>query len=165
MKRSKDGRFLPRTGEDTLPPKPAQNARDEHGRWIKSERVQSSKPYSRAVRELMDAKEGGLPEGWDHTRLTEAQVLAMTHFAQAKGGNVQVGMMIVDRAEGKVPQAAEDREAALAAGTGIKMLAELLGLRDLGNVQDAEIVPQLPPGKDADGPEVTSEDQETETTT
>lgn len=104
--------------------------------------MESSKPYSRAVRELLDAKEGSVPQNWDQENLSEAQSLAMVHISMAKAGNVQVGMMVVDRAEGKVPQAAEDRDAQIKAGTGIKLLAELLGL-ELVDVKDAEIVPQL----------------------
>ena len=137
-RRAPDGRFLPQTGDIVLPPK-KQGPRDEHGRYLKRERVQSSKPYSRAVRELLEAKETSIPLNWDKENLTEAQALAMVHMSQAKSGNVQVGLMIIDRAEGKVPQAAEDREAAIKAGTGIKLLAELLGLPTV-DVIDAEIV-------------------------
>jgi hypothetical protein len=134
--REKDGRFKPRTGL-TLPPKKKQ-PKDEYGQFIAADKVKSSKPYSTAVRQLMVNREGGLPEGWDHENLTEAQSLAMVHMAQAKGGNVQVGLMLVDRAEGKVPQAAEDREATLKAGEGVRALASLLGI-DMLKVIDVEV--------------------------
>lgn len=141
-RRANDGRFVPRTGDVVLPPKPKQ-PRDEHGHFIPQEKVQSSRPYSKALRELLDAKEGTNPLTWDRDNLTEAQALAMVHISQAKSGNVQVGMMVVDRAEGKVPQAAEDREAAMKAGTGIRMLADLLGISpSLGDAIDTVIVPQ-----------------------
>lgn len=135
--REKDGRFKPRTGL-TLPPK-KQQPRDENGVFIPRDKVTGSKPYSKAVRELLGALEGGLPEGWDHAKLTEAQSLAMVHMAQAKGGNVQIGMVIIDRAEGKVPQAAEDREAAIKAGEGVAALASLLGI-DMRKVIDTEVI-------------------------
>jgi hypothetical protein len=112
--------------------------REKDGSFIPSEKVAGSKPYSTAVRQLMISREGGLPEGWDHANLTEAQSLAMVHMSQAKGGNVQVGLMLVDRAEGKVPQAAEDREATLKAGEGVRALASLLGI-DMLKVIDVEV--------------------------
>lgn len=76
----------------------------------------------------------------------------MVHVSMARAGNVQVGMMIVDRAEGKVPQAAEDREAAIKAGTGVKLLAELLEI-NMMEVVDAEVIPQplLEESKPAEG--------------
>lgn len=152
-KRAADGRFVPRTGDAVLPPK-KQQARDEHGQFIKSERVVSSKPYSNAVRELLDAPEGSTQPQWTENgrKYSEAQALAMVHLSLARAGNVQVGLMLIDRAEGKVPQAAEDREAAIKAGGGIKLLADLLGIKvpqarpeREEEILDAEevIVPQL----------------------
>jgi len=137
--RAPDGRFVPRTGEAVLPPR-QQQPRDEHGHFIPKDKVQSSKPYSKAVRELLDAPAGENPSHWPDKR-TEAQELAMVHCAMARAGNVQVGMMIVDRAEGKVPQAAEDRDAVMKAGAGVRLLADLLGV-NIVDVTDAEIVPQ-----------------------
>jgi hypothetical protein len=137
--RAPDGRFVPRTGDAVLPPR-QQQPRDEHGHFIPNAKVVSSKPYSRAVRELLDAPEGTNPPTWGE-KLTEAQALAMVHISMARSGNVQIGMVIIDRAEGKVPQAAEDRDAVLKAGAGVRMLADLLGI-DMNNIIDAEIVPQ-----------------------
>jgi hypothetical protein len=156
--REKDGRFKPRTGQ-SLPPKPPQNARDEHGRWIPNEKVQSSKPYSRAVRELLDAPEGGIPESWDPDpkKRTEAQRLAMVHMAMAASGNVQIGMIVIDRAEGKVPQAAEDREAVIKAGEGVKMLAGLLGI-DMLKVIDTEVIDDKRLGPGTEASEVAKDD-------
>lgn len=136
-KRAPDGRFVPRDGAIDLPPK-QQQPRNEYGKFIKRERLQSSKPYSNAIRDLFDTPEGEKPEGWGSS-LTEAQALAMVHISMARAGNVQVGMMIVDRAEGKVPQAAEDREAAVKAGEGIKILADLLGI-DVRKFTDVEVI-------------------------
>lgn len=84
----------------------------------------------------------------------------MVHVSMAKAGNVQVGMMVVDRAEGKVPQAAEDRDAAIKAGTGIRVLASLLGM-DLKDVIDAEVVsgPDQGAGEKALGTDLDGQEQ------
>ena len=152
-KRAPDGRFVPKTGDAVLPPKKPR-PRDEHGHFIPNEKVQSSKPYSRAVRELLDAKEQSTPEGWTQP-FTEAQALAMIHVSMAKAGDRQIGLMVIDRAEGKVPQAEEDREAAIKSGVGVKMLAELLGIdmsipvidvtpEEEPCLPDVSVIPSLP---------------------
>lgn len=128
--RDKDtGRWGNADGTPLPPRKPTPQNPD--GRFISRTGLRKSDAYSKAIRELFETKEKGMPTGWDPQQLTEAQALAMRHLAMAKAGHPLIGTMIVDRAEGKVAIAAEDREA-LAAGSGLRLLAEVLGLRPAG---------------------------------
>lgn len=158
-RRERDGRFKPKTGDSVLPPRKKQ-PRDENGNFISSEKVPTSKPYSKALRELLETREGGMPDHWVREDLTEAQALAMIHLSIAKSGNDKMGLQVIDRAEGKVPQAVEDREAQLKAGTGLKLLAELLGIKDA----EVETIPQLTEGEwsSSESSETASSESESE---
>lgn len=115
------------------------------------EQRRANKDYTDAVRELF-AKPVDLlvPENWpkDPKQWTEAQDLALRHLSLAKAGSLEIGTMMIERAEGKVPRAPEDREAdaanagKLLAGmnalTGINALKMALGMK----VIDTQVIPE-----------------------
>jgi hypothetical protein len=138
-RREPDGRF---SGGKALPPlKP--KGRDEHGRYINDKDIPKSRPYSRALRELLDAPEGKNPDHWTQP-LTEAQRLAMVHLSMARAGDPKIGPMVIERAEGKIPMPAEDKQGAVIGGQGVSRLLELLGIQ----VLDVKIEPELIEGQD-----------------
>lgn len=112
------------------------------------------KAYSKAVRELFDAKhEDRFPQEWGpRPGWTNAQELVERHFVLALAGSEQHAKLLIDRAEGRVPMAPEDREsqekqaASLGAGmTALQQLQLALGLiREVPITVEAIDLPALP---------------------
>ncbi len=107
--------------------------------------------YSDAVRQLLDAPSN--PPGWDPDpkNWTTAQRMAENHVLLARGGDMEAAKMVIDRSEGKVPMAPEDREAAqgaaaldaFAGAAALNALRTALGMRPVVDVTPVE-KPALP---------------------
>jgi hypothetical protein len=135
--------------------------RDERGRLLPGSnlaqgvhtprpRIAMRKAYTDAVRQLLDTPVDQVhPDGWPEKRKdwTNAQELAERHLVMARSGDMAVAHLIIERAEGKLPTAPEDREGmvgalgALVSGmTALNRLRMALGMPTEEEPLDAEIV-------------------------
>ena len=118
-----------------------------------------AKEYSRAVRELFGLAEGVYPDTWpaDRKQWSRAQKMADKHYELSKAGTPESGgwaRLLIERAEGRVPHAPEDRDAMLrkagmeaeSRADGLSALLAALGMKR--DAIDSEVVIDTPALRD-----------------